>query len=151
MSQLSSSRTPAGEPIGEIIEKAGAQLHQRESPRKGGNQHRALVIAARRRRFPNIVLSGDTSRSSPFRTPSGQPMDNIFPMDEKSGAQTPLHQRGSPRKAANNLHGGDLRALRRSSLLIYHTVRQAAHDSGKRTRECTFPDESSISSSDEIL
>ena len=136
--------------IDESIEKAGAQLHQRESPRKGGNQHHALVIAARRRRFPNIVLSGDTSRSSPFRTPSGQPMDNIFPMDEKAGAQMPLHRRGSPRKGAN-LHGGGLRARRRSSLLMYDTVRRAAHDSGKRTCECTCPDESSISSSDEIL
>jgi hypothetical protein len=28
--------------IDESIEKAGAQLHQRESPRKGGNQHRAV-------------------------------------------------------------------------------------------------------------
>jgi hypothetical protein len=59
---LSSFRTPADERIRESIEKAGAQLHQRESPRKGGNLPAALVVVTYR-------------RSSLSMTPASEPID----------------------------------------------------------------------------
>ena len=73
-------RTPAGEPIGESIEKAVAQLHRRGSPRKGSNLHGAH--SGRR-------------RSSLLKTLAGEHID-AENTKIKAGAQ--LRQRGSPRK-----------------------------------------------------
>jgi hypothetical protein len=54
--------TLTGEPISESINTSGAKLHQRRSRGKGGYQLGALVVIARR-------------RSSLFRTPAGEPID----------------------------------------------------------------------------